>query len=141
VDRAASTPAPTGWIDLPAAAVVEGDVTKPADTSPPSWLVALDAEHPWLAVSSPAGERWLDLYAEAVAASVVDPALVRCAVKRGHAGPHLLRLPPPSGGNGGAEDDARRLQRELATMKLSATFRTGRAVLAPVRAILRRLRS
>ena len=139
VDRSANATAPAGCLDLPAAAFVEGDVTQATHETPPTCLVDLGDERPWRDARSPRAERWLDLYAEAVDAGVVEPSLVHRAVRRGDGGPHLLRLPAPDGDDTPATT-ARRLQRELATMKLSATFRAGRAVLAPVRAVLRAFR-
>ncbi len=136
------TPPTSPAIRMSAASFVDGDVAALRDhTGPqPDWVVDVGGARPWHTVQGPLAERWLDLFAEAVHAGVVPTALVRRAVRRGEASQVLLRLPPPvpAPGADAKATEARRLARELANLELSATYRVGQMLMAPVRAALRK---
>ncbi len=134
-------PPPSPAIRIGAASFVDGDVATLRDRSgpQPDWVVDVGTARPWHTVQGPLAERWLDLFAEAVHAGVVPTALVRRAVRRGEASPALLRLPPPvpAPGAEARATEARMLARELANLELSAAFRVGQMLIAPVRAAMR----
>jgi len=131
--------APVDAIYVDATAIATGDVAAATQ-----WLLPCSEPWPWRQPSAEASSRWLDAFAEAVNAGFVTPRLLRRAVARGLADRALWRLPPPAqpapaDAAARAEQQARALQRELANLRLSLTFRAGRLLLAPALA-LRRLR-
>lgn len=131
--------APADALVVDAAALVTADL--PVDAAAlraGGWLLPVPARRPWTEPAEPAARPWLDAFAEAVNAGAVTRGLVQQAVRAGAADPRLLiPLALPAGDP--VDDEAGRLRRELAQMRLSRTWQVGRLLVRPALAAQRLL--
>ncbi len=138
------TQAPAGTAIVPARALAIADIATAlrSGTSTASCVHEFVARRPWHdpTTTDVHGRAWLDTFAEMVSVGLVAPALVRRAVRSGHADARLLMLPIPAVPTVGdavamAEQRVRSLRYELANLRLSRTWQVGRWLTTPLRLI------